>query len=179
MTRLGEAIRNASAFVGCAPFTRTLRDAASAANEQELDMKPTNPARPTWRGPRSPSALAMSFANTCDGRAHTGIRCQQKTDEWDRQRTGVQGSAAQNLRKDASSPVSSAYRRVLSTCRTTSGRFLIIPLGAWIALAPWLLACASPAGRWSGVLVGFLLVALSIPRGTIRKRYGRWQRYER
>ena len=56
-------------------------------------------------------------------------------------------------------------------------RFLNILLGAWIALAPWVLADASPAGRWSGVLVGVVLIALSIPRGTIRERYGRWQRY--
>lgn len=58
-------------------------------------------------------------------------------------------------------------------------RFLNIALGAWIALAPWLLAGASPAGRLSGLLAGCLLVALSIPRGTIRERYGRWQRYVR
>ncbi|MGH7464575.1 MAG: SPW repeat domain-containing protein, partial [Longimicrobiales bacterium] len=56
-------------------------------------------------------------------------------------------------------------------------RFVNIPLAAWIAIAPWLLGDATTAGRWSGLLVGIMLIALSIPRGAVRERYGGWQRY--
>ncbi len=55
-------------------------------------------------------------------------------------------------------------------------RFLNVPLGLWLAAAPWLLTGASTAGRWSGVLVGLAVIGLSIPRGSVRERYGRWQR---
>ena len=55
-------------------------------------------------------------------------------------------------------------------------RLLNLALGAWLAAGPWLLDGAATIGRWNGVLVGLLVIALSIPRGSVRERYGRWQR---
>jgi hypothetical protein len=57
-----------------------------------------------------------------------------------------------------------------------AGRFLNVLLGAWIAIAPWMLSGANMAARWNGVLVGALVIALSFPRGRIRERYGTWDR---
>lgn len=57
-----------------------------------------------------------------------------------------------------------------------AGRFLNVLLGAWIALAPWLLSGATTAAKWNDVAVGGLLIALSIPRGPIRERYAAWNR---
>ena len=52
-------------------------------------------------------------------------------------------------------------------------RFVNIPLGAWVAAAPWLLG-APMVAAWSGIAVGVLLILVSIPRGTIRDEYGEW-----
>ena len=56
-------------------------------------------------------------------------------------------------------------------------RFVNVPAGLWIALAPWLLGGASTASAWNDVVVGLAVVALSLPRGTVRERYGIWDRY--
>ncbi len=57
-------------------------------------------------------------------------------------------------------------------------RFINIVLGAWLVAAPWLLdGIASPVAAWNGVIGGVLLVALAIPRGTIRDSYAGWNRY--
>ncbi|WP_224269770.1 SPW repeat domain-containing protein [Haloprofundus salinisoli] len=56
-------------------------------------------------------------------------------------------------------------------------RFLNIPLGVWVIAAPWVLGPAPTLAAWSGVIVGVLLVALNIPKGTIRDQYGFWQEY--
>ena len=55
-------------------------------------------------------------------------------------------------------------------------RFGNILLGAWLAAAPWVLAGATEPARWNGLVVGLAIVALSIPRGPVRERYGSWQR---
>lgn len=52
-------------------------------------------------------------------------------------------------------------------------RFVNIPLGAWVIVAPWLLG-APMAATVSGGIVGVLLILVSIPRGTIRDEYGGW-----
>ena len=44
-------------------------------------------------------------------------------------------------------------------------------------MAPWLLGGASTSSAWNDVVVGVSVVALSVPRGTIRERYGIWDRY--
>ena len=57
-------------------------------------------------------------------------------------------------------------------------RFINIPFGAWLIVAPWLLdGIASPLAAWNGVICGVLLIALAIPRGRIKDSYVGWDRY--
>lgn len=53
-------------------------------------------------------------------------------------------------------------------------RFVNVLLGLAIVLTPWVLASASLAARVNGLVAGVLLIALSVPRGPIRNRYGGW-----
>ena len=55
---------------------------------------------------------------------------------------------------------------------TRTARWLNLPLGLWVALAPWVLAGATSVGRWSDVAVGLLIAATALPRGTMRERSG-------
>jgi hypothetical protein len=56
-------------------------------------------------------------------------------------------------------------------------RFVNVPLGAWAVAAPFLLGAPSTLATLNGVVVGVALVALDVPKGTIRDRYGFWQEY--
>ncbi len=57
-------------------------------------------------------------------------------------------------------------------------RFINIPFGVWLIVAPWLLdGIASPLAIWNGVICGVLLIALAIPRGKIKESYAGWDRY--
>jgi uncharacterized membrane protein len=56
-------------------------------------------------------------------------------------------------------------------------RLLNIPMGLWIAGAPWLLSGATDLSRWTDVFVGALLISLSIRRGRIDEQFGSWNRY--
>ena len=57
-------------------------------------------------------------------------------------------------------------------------RFINIPFGAWLILAPWLLEGGGSAlSTWNGVIGGALLIALAIPRGRIKDSYAGWDRY--
>lgn len=56
-------------------------------------------------------------------------------------------------------------------------RFLNALLGTWIAVSGWMLGGSAVAGQWSGLVAGMLIVALALPRGPIRERYGAWQRW--
>jgi nucleoside-diphosphate-sugar epimerase/uncharacterized membrane protein len=57
-------------------------------------------------------------------------------------------------------------------------RFINIPLGAWLIMAPWLVGgIASPQAVWNGVICGVLLIVLALPRGCIRGSYASWDRY--
>jgi len=60
---------------------------------------------------------------------------------------------------------------------TRALRLVNVLLGAWIALAPFLLDGAGHAGRWNGVVIGAALAALSLWRGSVRERYGSWDRF--
>jgi hypothetical protein len=53
------------------------------------------------------------------------------------------------------------------------GRFLNVPLGAMIAVAPWLLDGSTDASRIHAAIVGLAVIALALPRGPKRERYGR------
>lgn len=56
-------------------------------------------------------------------------------------------------------------------------RFVNVVLGIWVVVAPWLLDAPSTLAILNGVVVGVALVALNIPKGNIRDRYGFWQEY--
>ena len=54
-------------------------------------------------------------------------------------------------------------------------RFLIVPAGLWLVVAPFVLdGAASPLAQWASVATGLVIVVLSIPRGSIRNSYGGW-----
>jgi hypothetical protein len=58
-------------------------------------------------------------------------------------------------------------------------RYLNLLLGLAVAVLPWVLGGATPTGRVSALLGGLLVVALALPRGTVRERYGAWDRWVR
>jgi hypothetical protein len=60
---------------------------------------------------------------------------------------------------------------------TRSARFINIPFGAWIVLAPWVLSGFTSTAKVNAVLSGIALIMLSVPRGRVRERYGSWQAY--
>ncbi|WP_430453365.1 vitamin K epoxide reductase family protein [Rhodopirellula europaea] len=58
-----------------------------------------------------------------------------------------------------------------------AGRFLNILLALWIVALPWLYGGVSTLFMANNVVLGIALIALSIPRGTIKQRYGSWDRF--
>lgn len=57
-------------------------------------------------------------------------------------------------------------------------RFLNVPLGGWLLLAPWLLEGASPAGRGASMVLGLAIIGLSLPRGRrSHEHYASWDRF--
>ncbi|MFW6077900.1 MAG: SPW repeat domain-containing protein, partial [Hyphomicrobiales bacterium] len=58
-------------------------------------------------------------------------------------------------------------------------RFVNVPFGLWLMIAPWLLTGAgSSVAVLNGVLAGLALVALSLPRGRRSgEHYGGWDRF--
>lgn len=55
-------------------------------------------------------------------------------------------------------------------------RFLNIPFGLWLIVAPWLLDGGSMLANIGGVVAGLLVIGLSLPKGPICYRYGNWNR---
>ncbi|HEX21747.1 MAG TPA: vitamin K epoxide reductase family protein, partial [Actinobacteria bacterium] len=59
-----------------------------------------------------------------------------------------------------------------------SVRFVNILFGAWLIIAPWLLAGAgSSLTPLYGAIGGLLLIILAFPRGSIKETYASWDRY--
>ncbi|MGE0625733.1 MAG: vitamin K epoxide reductase family protein [Pseudomonadales bacterium] len=59
-----------------------------------------------------------------------------------------------------------------------SVRWLNVPMGIWIVVAPWVLQdAATGSSMLNGVVSGVLLVLLAIPRGAVRETYAGWNRY--
>ncbi|MEQ8396136.1 NAD-dependent epimerase/dehydratase family protein [Thalassobaculum sp.] len=57
-------------------------------------------------------------------------------------------------------------------------RFINVLFGLWLIAAPWLLAGAGALAAALGMIVGILLIALSLPRGSRSgEHYGSWDRY--
>ncbi|BCH35667.1 vitamin K epoxide reductase [Mesorhizobium sp. L-8-10] len=60
---------------------------------------------------------------------------------------------------------------------TRAIRFLNVPLGAWIAVSPFLVDGANSAATIAAVAIGLLLIGLSLPRGSRSSaHYGGWDR---
>jgi uncharacterized membrane protein len=57
-----------------------------------------------------------------------------------------------------------------------AARYLNVALGVWIVASPFVMGGASMASTVNAVLLGAALVALSLPRGPVRERYGGWTR---
>jgi MFS-type transporter involved in bile tolerance (Atg22 family) len=55
-------------------------------------------------------------------------------------------------------------------------RFLNVPLGLWLLLAPWLTSDATAAIRVSDTIAGVLVLLLSMPLGRLRDHYGTFDR---
>lgn len=60
-----------------------------------------------------------------------------------------------------------------------AGRFLNVAAGAWLAVAPWILSGAGLPEQLTTSVAGLALIALSLPRGPIRERYGTADRHIR
>ncbi|MCL4798740.1 MAG: NAD-dependent epimerase/dehydratase family protein [Burkholderiales bacterium] len=56
-------------------------------------------------------------------------------------------------------------------------RFVNMVFGVALIGAPWMLDGGSLLADWAGALAGAALIALSVPRGAVRSRYGSWNRY--
>ena len=55
--------------------------------------------------------------------------------------------------------------------------FLVRHLWLWIVASVWILNGVTAGSRWNDLIVGVLVVALSLPRGSVRERYGGWDRW--
>ena len=62
---------------------------------------------------------------------------------------------------------------------TRAARFLNILLGLWVAVAPWFVSGSTTRDKLAYPIGGLALLALSVPRGRLRDRYGGWDRYVR
>ena len=58
-------------------------------------------------------------------------------------------------------------------------RLLNILFGAWLLIAPWVLGGFGRGAQANGLAGGIAVILLSLPLGSIRGRYGSWQRYIR
>lgn len=58
-----------------------------------------------------------------------------------------------------------------------AARWGCVPLGAWLAVAPWVLSGAPPTARWVETAAGVAVVLLSVRRGPVQGRFGGWDRY--
>ena len=90
---------------------------------------------------------------------------------------GTQGSAANSNYLVGALVVTTAVVTMAEVIR--AGRFVNVLAGLWVIAAPWFLSDASTTARWSNAIAGILIVLLSIPGGSIRERYGHWDKYIR
>lgn len=88
---------------------------------------------------------------------------------------GTTGSAAGSDRLIGALVVTFALIAVAEVGRAV--RFLNIPFGAWLVVAPWLLGGFVSGAQWNDVVAGVALILLSLPRGHVNGRYGSWQLY--
>ncbi len=55
-------------------------------------------------------------------------------------------------------------------------RYLNVPMGLWLVVAPWLLTGATTASRWNSAAMGLAVVVLSLPLGKLRDHYGSYDK---
>jgi hypothetical protein len=55
-------------------------------------------------------------------------------------------------------------------------RFLEVPLGLWLLVAPWFLDGATTLSRWNSAAMGLAVILLSLPLGRLRDHYGSFDR---
>ncbi len=75
--------------------------------------------------------------------------------------------------------IGSLVLTVVVTALAESGRafrLLIVPLGAALLVTPFVYE-ADMVSTAASLICGLLLIGLSVPRGTIRNSYGKWDRY--
>lgn len=53
-------------------------------------------------------------------------------------------------------------------------RLLNVFIGLWLMAAPWLLSGATLMANMGSIVAGILLIAISLPKGTVRYRYAGW-----
>ena len=58
-----------------------------------------------------------------------------------------------------------------------AARLVNLPIGLWVAAAPWILGGASSASRWNDLAIGLIVVALSVRKGPIENRFGGWNKF--
>jgi uncharacterized membrane protein len=58
-----------------------------------------------------------------------------------------------------------------------AARFVNVPLGVWLVIAPWVLEGVTSVARWNDLAVGLVVILLSLPRGRIESQFGGWSRY--
>ncbi len=57
------------------------------------------------------------------------------------------------------------------------GRYLNIPLGAALAVVPWIVEGSSVLLGLTGSILGVLLIILAFPKGIVKEKYGLWEPY--
>ncbi|HEX6212693.1 MAG TPA: vitamin K epoxide reductase family protein [Methylomirabilota bacterium] len=67
---------------------------------------------------------------------------------------------------------------VISTAEVMrSLRLLNVLAAVWLLLAPWIVGGAAPAAIWSHAVTAVVLIAMTLPRGPVRERYGAWDAF--
>lgn len=57
-------------------------------------------------------------------------------------------------------------------------RFINVLFGLWLIAAPWFLeGTTSSIAFWNSIVTGVLLTLLALPKGSVRRSYGGWNRY--
>lgn len=88
---------------------------------------------------------------------------------------GISGAAADSNHLAGAILVTNSVIVMAEVLR--SGRYLNTLLGAWIALSPWILSGISPIALGHNLVCGIAIIALSLPKGPIKERYGGWERF--
>ena len=60
-----------------------------------------------------------------------------------------------------------------------AARFLNVVFAAWVVAAPWLLTGATTGAKMNDAIVGALVLLLSLRRGPVSERYGRYEKFIR